>query len=152
MRASASGVGSGAESGDVSVIPATAVALAETGGQGQTGVVDRDLAQPLRVEARDAFDNLVPGAVVAFRVRAGGGFLDATRGAPAASDAVTDAAGIARCEVVRLGTSSGIANQRIAATLASATASCSRERCPTRRRRSRSLRWRSRSAPARRPS
>ncbi|HYJ31833.1 MAG TPA: hypothetical protein VE326_01305 [Candidatus Binatia bacterium] len=117
LRLSASGVGPIASSGDVVVTPAAPATLAASGGDGQTAVVDRLLAQPLRVTVRDAFGNPAPGAVVSFRVRAGGGSLDVVSGAPADSDAVTGASGEARCDVVRLGTVAGVSNNRIAALL-----------------------------------
>lgn len=120
VRVSASGAGPAVSSGDIVVTPAPAATLAAAGGDLQTAVVGRVLAQPLRVLARDAFGNPAPGAAVSFRVRAGGGTLDAVSGAPADSDAVTDAAGIARCDVVRLGTVAGSGNNRIAAALPAA--------------------------------
>ncbi|MGE5180146.1 MAG: hypothetical protein ACM3PF_13745 [Bacteroidota bacterium] len=113
----AAGVGPGAQSGDVAVTPAVAATLAVTGGQGQTAVVHQMLAQPLQITARDAFGNLVPGAVVSFRSRGGVDSLDVARGAPADSDAVTDASGAARCEVVRLGTVAGSGANRVVAAL-----------------------------------
>ncbi len=117
VRVSVSGAGPALQSGDVVVAPSQASSLAFVGGQGQTVVVDRELALPLRVRARDLFGNLVPGAPVTFRFEAGGGSLDAVRGGAADSVALTDGAGVAACEVVRLGTTAGGSNNQVRALL-----------------------------------
>jgi hypothetical protein len=117
VRVAVSGAGPAAQSGDILVTPAAASSLAILSGQGQTAVVDREVASPLRVEARDAFGNPVPGAPVTFRIVAGGGSLDAVRGGAADSIALTGGAGVAACEVVRVGTTAGISNNGVRALL-----------------------------------
>ncbi|HLQ67727.1 MAG TPA: hypothetical protein VK123_10915, partial [Candidatus Limnocylindrales bacterium] len=117
IRLTVSGAGSPVQSGNIVVIPAAAATLAILSGQGQTAVVNQELALPLRVSARDAFQNLVPGATVTFRVVAGGGFVDAIRGGAADSTGVTNGSGVAACDVARVGTVAGASNNRYRAAL-----------------------------------
>ena len=98
------------ESGDVTVLAGTPAAVAISSGSGQTAVVARALAQPLRVLVRDAFGNPTSGTVVSFRVTTGNGSVDAVSGGATDSTAATDASGMATCEVARVGTLAGVSN------------------------------------------
>jgi hypothetical protein len=107
-----------AGSGGIAIVRPAAPSRIETvAGDGQSAVVDRELPLPLRARARDAFGNAVPAAAVLFRVAAGGGSLDATRGGAADSIGVTDGSGIASCDVVRLGTTAGAGSDSVEARL-----------------------------------
>ena len=117
IRITVSGAGTPVQSGNIVVIPATAMTLAILSGQGQTAVVNQELALPFRVSARDAFQNLVPGATVTFGVVAGGGSVDAVRGGVADPTSVTNGSGVAVCEVARVGTVAGASNNRFRAAL-----------------------------------
>lgn len=68
--------------------PGSATAVAMAGGNGQTADVGQLLPQPIRIVARDRFENPVPGIVVTFS--AGG-----TNGTVSPTTATTDATGIA---------------------------------------------------------
>ena len=57
--------------------PGAAAKLNKISGDAQTGVAGTQLAQPLVVELRDAFDNLIAGATVTFTVLTGGGSISA---------------------------------------------------------------------------
>lgn len=106
-----------AESGNVVITAGAGTSLALLSGDGQSGVVNHDLAQPLRVVVRDAFSNLAPGASVVFGVSVGNGSVDVIPGAPADSIAVTDGAGIATCAVAHLGTVAAPGSDRFRARL-----------------------------------
>lgn len=102
--------GGGSGSGGLAVVgPSAPAAVVIVSGNGQTAVADREVPAPLRVSVRDAYGNAVPGASVVYRVTLGNGSLDAVRGGVPDSVAVADAAGIAACDVVRLGTVAGAA-------------------------------------------
>lgn len=109
-----------AQSGDLAVGPSGPAALAAVSGDGQSAVVDHTLAIPLRVRVRDGFGNLVPGAAVAFRVAAGNGFIDAVAGGAPDSLAAADAAGVATCDVARLGIVAGAGSDSFRAGLPAA--------------------------------
>ncbi|HET9251683.1 MAG TPA: Ig-like domain-containing protein [Candidatus Eisenbacteria bacterium] len=105
-------------SGGIAVVrPAAPSRIDKVAGDGQSAVVTRELSLPLRVRARDAFGNAVPAAAVLFRVTAGGGSLDATRGGAADSIVFTDVSGLAACEVVRVGTVAGAGTDSVEARL-----------------------------------
>ncbi|HEY6100484.1 MAG TPA: hypothetical protein VIW03_13700, partial [Anaeromyxobacter sp.] len=111
-------VGGGTGSaGPAVVAPAAPTSAAIVSGTGQTAIVDRELASPLRVRARDAYGNLAPGASVVFTVAAGNGSLDAIRGGAADSVALSDGSGVAACEVARLGTVAGAGSDSFRARL-----------------------------------
>jgi hypothetical protein len=110
------GGGSGT-AGPAIVGPAAPAAIAIASGDGQTGIVDRELASPLRAMVRDAYGNLAPSAAVVFTVAAGNGSVDAIRGGAADSIAVSDGSGVAACEVARLGTVAGAASDSFRARL-----------------------------------
>ena len=96
-----------AESADLAIAPAAPAVLALLSGDNQTAVVAHDLAAPLRVDVRDAFGNVVPGASVSFRPVTGNGAVDAVRGGAPDSLALADVSGAATCDVARLGTVAG---------------------------------------------
>ncbi len=106
VRAAGAGLSAG-ESGDLAIAPAAPAALNPLTGDGQTAVVAHELATALRVLVRDAFGNVVPGALVSFRVAAGGGSIDVVRGGASDSLAAADASGAAACDVAVLGTVAG---------------------------------------------
>lgn len=116
-------VGGGTGSaGPAIVIPAAPAAIAIVSGDGQTAVVDHELAAPLRARARDVYGNVTPAASVVFTVAGGNGSLDAVRGGAPDSIGVSDASGIAQCEVVRLGTLAGPGSDSFRARLLAAPA------------------------------
>ncbi|HEX7078744.1 MAG TPA: hypothetical protein VF363_09995 [Candidatus Eisenbacteria bacterium] len=106
-----------AETGNVAVTPAPPAAVAIQSGDGQTAVVARPLPQPLRVRVRDAFGNAAPGAAVLFRAVAGGGSVDAIAGGAADSTTTSDPSGVATCDLARVGTVAGAANNAFRASL-----------------------------------
>ncbi len=115
---SASRVGGGNGSGGSAVVnPAAAATLALVSGSAQTAVVDHEVPLALQARARDAFGNDVSGASVGFTVTLGGGSIDAVRGGSVDSVVTTGAAGVASCEVFRLGTVAGASNQQVTARL-----------------------------------
>lgn len=65
-------------------VPGPVSTLERLSGSGQAGPPGTLLATPLRVRARDAFGNLVPGAEIRFQVVQGGGTLSAPAAATAA--------------------------------------------------------------------
>ena len=118
IRARASGAGIlPAESGELAIGAASPSAIAILSGDGQSGIVARDLAQPLRAQVRDAFGNAAIGANVVFRVLSGGGYVDAVRGGAPDSIGIADAGGVVVCEVARLGTLAGIGTDSFIASL-----------------------------------
>jgi len=90
------------------VLPATAVAMAVAGGNGQTDSVTSVLA-PFRVTVRDSFGNLAPGAVVSWEVIEGDGQLSS-------ATSVADQSGVAQV-VYTLGAAVG--THRVTARLGS---------------------------------
>ena len=98
-------VGGGTGSaGPAVVAPASPASIAIVSGDSQSAVVNHEVALPLRARVRDTYGNPTPGASVVFTVAGGNGSVDAVRGGAADSVAVTDASGLAPCEVARLGT------------------------------------------------
>ncbi len=94
--------------------PSTPTQLAIESGQGQTGLVDAQLAQPLKVKVLDAFNRGVPGVSVQFNVTGGGGSVVTPM------PTTTDADGFATAQV-RLGTTIGSSNHVFTATVVSDT-------------------------------
>jgi hypothetical protein len=119
IQANRLGGGTGT-AGPVVVASDTPASVAITSGNAQTAVVARELSSPLQVTVRDRFGNPSPGAGVVFTVTGGGGSLDVTRGGGADSVALTNASGVASCEVVTVGTVAGTANNAVLARLAAA--------------------------------
>ncbi len=83
-------------------------------GNNQTGLVDAQLSQPLKVKVTDAFNRGVPGVSVTFAVAAGGGSIQS------ANPSITDANGFATA-LVKLGTGVGAGNNTFSATVDSNT-------------------------------
>ncbi|TMQ62970.1 MAG: T9SS type A sorting domain-containing protein [Candidatus Eisenbacteria bacterium] len=111
-------VGGGTGSaGPAVVAPAAAASVAIASGDGQTAIVAREVASPLRVRVRDAYGNLTPGASIVFGVAAGNGSVDAIRGGAADSVGVSDGSAVAACEVARLGTVAGVGSDAFRARL-----------------------------------
>ncbi len=90
------------------VTPAAAATLTLAGGNAQTGAVNTTLANSLDVQARDAFNNAIVGALVTWTVSSGAANMTVTT-------SLTDANGVASSGVV-LGTTTGAVT--VAATLA----------------------------------
>ncbi len=98
-------VGGGAGSAGPAVVsPAAPASIAIASGDGQSGVVTHALPSPPRVRVRDAYGNLAPGASVVFTVAGGNGSVDAVAGGAADSVSMSDANGVAACDVATLGT------------------------------------------------
>lgn len=79
--------------------PATPAIVRIVSGDAQSGTVATALAQPLVVEVRDNFNNLVPGAAVAWTIVAGSGLLE--------SESTTANASGQASTVLMLGTAAG---------------------------------------------
>ncbi len=93
--------------------PGAATQLQLVEGDDQFGTQNAPTFLPLRVRARDQFNNVVPGAQVTWVVDAGGGAL-------AAASSVTDANGIATAPTWTLGTAAA-GEQAVVASLAGQT-------------------------------
>ncbi len=90
--------------------------IVTSGGNGQVGVVDEFLTDPLEVLVKDVVGNPVSGRVVTFRVSRNSGVLRRSPGEPSHREIQlsTDGAGVARVSF-RLGDTAGAGNNRVAA-------------------------------------
>jgi adhesin/invasin len=92
---------------NVTVNPGVASTMNATAGAGQTGAVGQTLGTALKVQLRDASNNVVPGVTVTFSVVAGGGSVSPT-------SAVTNSSGEAQTTAT-LGSTIGTQTFRAAA-------------------------------------